>query len=98
MDSQQCEISHVSPARSNPLKLTLVIVAVIMAVEIIGGVLSNSLALLGDAGHMLTDVMALLLSLIALQLAVRPPSMTKTFFAPLAYKYSMVALSTSGSV
>ncbi len=55
------------------------ITAVVMVVEIIGGYLANSLALLSDAGHMLTDVMALLLSLIAIQLAVRPPSMTKTF-------------------
>ncbi len=55
------------------------ITAIVMVVEIIGGFLSNSLALLSDAGHMLADVMALLLSLIALQLAMRPPSLTKTF-------------------
>ena len=57
----------------------IAITAVVMIVEIIGGYLANSLALLSDAGHMLTDVMALLLSLIAIQLAVRPPSLTKTF-------------------
>lgn len=55
------------------------ITAIVMVVEVIGGFLANSLALLSDAGHMLTDVMALLLSLIALQLSVRPPSLTKTF-------------------
>jgi len=55
------------------------ITAIVMVVEVIGGYLANSLALLSDAGHMLTDVMALLLSLVALQLAVRPPSLTKTF-------------------
>jgi cobalt-zinc-cadmium efflux system protein len=51
----------------------------IMVVEIVGGVLSNSLALLSDAGHMLTDLLALLLSLVALQFAARPPSSTKTY-------------------
>jgi len=50
-----------------------------MIVEFIGGFLANSLALLSDAGHMLADVMSLLLSLIALQLALRPPSLTKTY-------------------
>ncbi len=61
------------------LWMAIGITAVVMVVEFIGGFLSNSLALLSDAGHMLTDVMALVLSLIALQLAVRPPSLTRTF-------------------
>ena len=55
------------------------ITVIVMVIEAIGGFFANSLALLSDAGHMLTDVMALLLSLIALQLALRPPSLTKTF-------------------
>jgi len=50
-----------------------------MVVEAVGGFLANSLALLSDAGHMLTDVMALLLSLFALQLATRPLSSTRTY-------------------
>ena len=51
----------------------------VMVIEVIGGILSNSLALLSDAGHMLTDVMSLMLSLVALQLALRPPSPTRTY-------------------
>jgi len=51
----------------------------VMVIEVIGGILSNSLALLSDAGHMLTDVMSLMLSLVALQLALRPPSSTRTY-------------------
>ena len=47
--------------------------------EVVGGVLSNSLALLADAGHMFTDVAALALSLVAMRLAQRPPSPTKTY-------------------
>ncbi len=45
-----------------PLKITLGLVLVIMVAEVIGGVFSNSLALLSDAGHMLTDALALGLS------------------------------------
>lgn len=50
-----------------------------MAVEVIGGWLTNSLALLSDAGHMLTDAGALGLSLLALRIGEKPPSTTKTF-------------------
>lgn len=53
--------------------------ATIMVVEFVGGWWANSLALMSDAGHMLTDLMALLLSFFALQLAMRPPTATKTF-------------------
>ncbi|OGO18838.1 MAG: hypothetical protein A2Z15_07145 [Chloroflexi bacterium RBG_16_50_11] len=50
-----------------------------MIAEIIGGIFSNSLALLSDAGHMLTDALALGLSLFAINLARRPATSTKTF-------------------
>ncbi len=50
-----------------------------MLVEAVGGWLSNSLALLSDAGHMLTDAGALGLSLLALKVGDLPPSTTKTF-------------------
>jgi cobalt-zinc-cadmium efflux system protein len=62
-----------------PLKLTLGIVIVIMVAEIVGGILSNSLALLSDAGHMLTDALALGLSLFAISLARRPATLTRTY-------------------
>lgn len=61
------------------LKITLVIVLVVMAAEIIGGIFSNSLALLSDAGHMLVDALALGLSLLAMRVARRPPTASKTF-------------------
>jgi cobalt-zinc-cadmium efflux system protein len=48
-------------------------------VELTGGILTNSLALLADAGHMLSDVGALGLSLLALAWAARPPTSRKTF-------------------
>ena len=64
---------------SGPLKITLGLVLLIMIAEIIGGVFSNSLALLSDAGHMLTDALALGLSMFAMNLARRPATATKTF-------------------
>jgi len=64
---------------SRPLKITLALVLTIMIAEIIGGVFSNSLALLSDAGHMLTDALALGLSLLAINLARRPATPTRTY-------------------
>lgn len=56
------------------LVAALVLIASFMAAEVVVGVLVNSIALLSDAAHMLTDAAALALALIALQLAKRPPS------------------------
>jgi cobalt-zinc-cadmium efflux system protein len=50
-----------------------------MFVEAAGGWLTNSLALISDAGHMLTDAAALGLSLLALKIGEMPPSTTKTY-------------------
>ena len=61
------------------LLIVLSITAGVMTVEVIGGFLANSLALLSDAGHMLTDMLALSLTIFALRFAQRPPTATKTF-------------------
>ncbi len=61
------------------LRIALVITAVMMAAEAAGGFLSGSLALLADAGHMLTDVAALALSLVAFRLAGLPKTNRRTF-------------------
>jgi cobalt-zinc-cadmium efflux system protein len=70
---------HSNGVSTRPLKITLVLVLVIMVAEVIGGILSNSLALLSDAGHMLTDALALGLSLFAMNLARRPATPTRTY-------------------
>jgi len=57
----------------------LALTAVILVAELVGGLLSNSLALLSDAGHMLTDVSALSLSLVALWIAEKPATLKKTY-------------------
>ncbi|MFA5237695.1 MAG: cation diffusion facilitator family transporter [Methanoregula sp.] len=65
--------------RKKPLKLAIVLTAIIFVAEVMGGILSGSLSLLGDAAHMLQDTVALLLSLGAMIIAERLPTPTKTF-------------------
>ncbi len=62
-----------------PLAIALVITALFLVVEVVGGLLTNSLALLADAGHMLTDVAALVLALFATWLAQRPATPERSF-------------------
>ncbi|MGB9727566.1 MAG: cation diffusion facilitator family transporter [Nitrososphaeria archaeon] len=61
------------------LKLAFIITLAYFFVELIGGLLSNSLALISDAGHMLNDVLALLFALFASWIARRPLNDRKTF-------------------
>jgi cobalt-zinc-cadmium efflux system protein len=70
---------HSSRSRTGRLKGALAITAVYMFVEAIGGWWTNSLALIADAGHMLTDVAALSLTLSAIWLGSRPATERKTF-------------------
>ena len=79
MGNQHSKASRLSPTGSRPLKIALAIVLVVMVAEVIGGILSNSLALLSDAGHMLVDALALGLSLFAITIAKRPATLTKTY-------------------
>jgi cobalt-zinc-cadmium efflux system protein len=65
--------------RTGRLKIALAITAVYMVAEAIGGWLTNSLALIADAGHMLTDVAALTLTITAIRFASRPATAKKTF-------------------
>jgi cobalt-zinc-cadmium efflux system protein len=61
------------------LTLALAITAIVMLVELIGGWLSGSLALLADAAHMLADVAALGLALVAAWIAQRPATPERSF-------------------
>ena len=54
------------------LTAALALILAFMAVEVIVGILASSLALISDAGHMLTDAAAIALALIAARLAARP--------------------------
>ncbi|MEJ2306967.1 MAG: cation diffusion facilitator family transporter [candidate division WOR-3 bacterium] len=61
------------------LKIAIALTSFYFIVEVIGGFLSGSLSLLGDAGHMLRDVFSLLITLGAMRIAKRLPTKTKTF-------------------
>lgn len=61
------------------LRIILVLTVFYMIAEILGGIFSNSLALLADAGHMFSDAAALCLSFFVLWLSLRPASPKKTF-------------------
>lgn len=70
---------HGHGASQRALLITLVLVVGYMACEVVGGLLANSLALLADAGHMLSDAAALGLSLFALWAARRPAGPQHTY-------------------
>lgn len=61
------------------LSLVLVLTALYMLAEVVGAWWTGSLALLADAGHMFTDVAALILALIAVWFGARPATSRKTF-------------------
>src|SRR6266568_5596146 len=61
------------------LRLAFFLTIVILAAELIGGFLANSLALLSDAGHVVTDLFALGLAWFAVAQAERPANARKTF-------------------
>jgi cobalt-zinc-cadmium efflux system protein len=62
-----------------PLFVALWITAVVMVAEFVGGLLANSLALISDAAHMLTDIAALLLGILAFRFSTKPPTNKTTF-------------------
>ena len=74
--------NHFEEAREGNKKgllIALIITAGIMLLEFFGGLITNSLALLSDSGHMLSDTSSLFLSLIAIWFSSRPASANKTY-------------------
>ena len=68
-----------SGANQRRLGIALALAACYMVAEFIGGLLTGSLALLADAGHMLSDVFALAMSVLAIRIAQRPPTASRTY-------------------
>jgi cobalt-zinc-cadmium efflux system protein len=64
---------------SRRLGIVLVLITIYMIAEALGGWYTNSLALLSDAGHMLTDVAAIGLSMLAIWFGARPAPVRKTY-------------------
>jgi len=70
---------HHTSNNKTALKWSFLIIATYMVIEVIGGILTNSLALLSDAGHMLSDAAALGLSFLALKFGEKGASLSKSF-------------------
>jgi cobalt-zinc-cadmium efflux system protein len=72
---------HANPGErtSRVLRFSLLVTAAYIALLVMAGIRAHSLALLSEAGHNLSDFLALLLSLFAVYLESRPPSSTKTY-------------------
>ncbi|MFE7413707.1 cation diffusion facilitator family transporter [Streptomyces laurentii] len=66
-------------AYRNRLRIALGITLSVMVVEIVGGLVADSLALIADAAHMATDALGLGMALLAIHFANRPPSGNRTF-------------------
>ncbi len=65
--------------RSRKLLFAFVLTAAMMAVEVVGGVWSGSLALLADAGHMMVDALALLLAVVGAWMATKPADARRSY-------------------
>ena len=70
---------HTREASRRKLAIALGLTAGYMVVESVGGIMANSLSLLADAGHMVTDAGAIGLALLAMWVAGRPASIERTF-------------------
>jgi cobalt-zinc-cadmium efflux system protein len=68
-----------APKNRRRLSIVLLLTAIYMIAELLGGLWTGSLALLADAGHMLADVAALVLALMAVWFGARPATPRKTF-------------------
>ncbi|MEU6624111.1 cation diffusion facilitator family transporter [Streptomyces litmocidini] len=66
-------------AYKNRLRIALGITLSVMVIEIVGGLVADSLALIADAAHMATDAVGLAMALLAIHFANRPPSGNRTF-------------------
>ncbi|MDH5345994.1 MAG: cation diffusion facilitator family transporter [Gammaproteobacteria bacterium] len=71
--------AHHEEGNIRRVQIALVLTGTFMVVEVIGGIISGSLALLADAGHMLTDTMALALAAFAFRVSSRPADARRSY-------------------
>ena len=80
LDAKPSGHSHsAAGASAGRLRVVLALTAGYMLVEIIGGIVTGSLALIADAGHMATDVVGVGMALLAIRFAARPATVDKSF-------------------
>src|SRR5881227_719734 len=73
------QLAPVGSSAAARIRLALLLTAIVLVVEVIGGLWAHSLALLSDAGHVVTDLVVLALSTFALRQVQRPASPRRTF-------------------
>ncbi len=78
-DSDRGHSHGLRSLQRNRLLICIVITGLVMVAEVIGGILSGSLALVSDAGHMLTDFLGLALSFSAIALGSRPATSARSY-------------------
>lgn len=87
---------HAAGANARRITIALVLTGTFLVAEIIGGLMFNSLALLSDAAHMFTDVVALAIALAAIKIGQKPADDRRTFgyrrFEVLAAAFNAVLL------
>jgi cobalt-zinc-cadmium efflux system protein len=73
--------THALPSNDNErtLRIALVLTASFLMAEVVGGILTRSLALISDAAHMFTDAAALAIALAAIRIAKRPADFRRTY-------------------
>lgn len=71
--------NHAAGANEKSLRIALALTALFLVVEVVAGLVTQSLALLSDAAHMFTDVAALAIALVAIQIGKRPADKRRTF-------------------
>lgn len=71
--------SHAKATQERSLFLALILTSTVLILEVIGGLIAGSLALLSDAAHMMTDVTALAISLASIKISKRPADLIRTF-------------------
>lgn len=73
------DIHEYKNVTKNRLILSMVVTASVMVIEVVGSILSGSLALISDAGHMFTHLFALIISFMAIMISCRKPCHHRTF-------------------
>ena len=71
--------SHAAGGNERSLSIALALTATFLVVEVVGGIVTQSLALISDAAHMLTDTAALGIALAAIRIGKRPADKRRTF-------------------
>lgn len=78
-DNHDHHHDHTHGVNKKALTISLILITSFMVVEVIGGVMTNSLALLSDAGHMLSDAISLAVALAAFKMGEKAADSTRTF-------------------